>query len=357
LLLTFAIPVFNDAAALRLTLSSVLAASDVKPDTVEIIVSDNHSEDDSFQVAQMLLSGIADTKALRQATNLGFAGNLRILSELATGRYIWFLGAGDTLMPGQLKHIINALQETKPDFGVVTGMFEYQQKWRNLPNLRSFTISDARSFSTTALFSHAVSLNIISRKVMDHYWESTASKETFSGGGEGDNIEGNLEGPKSAVREIHWPHLEAVCQTIIDNESASIKWMEYDGLSVLLGKNKNGDWDKRPSALEVFRQWAEIVRLCHRSLPKSRWLSEMNTKLHGSHLLQFLFMLRKDETIARTAILKQILSMPIGPGIKIASATVTMLPKAVVGLLVYGRGFFLKILGLVSDKTQIPKSD
>lgn len=355
MLLTFAIPVFNDSEGLRLTLSSVLAASDLEPNTVEIVVSDNHSDDNSFQVAQKLLAGTPDTVVVRQESNLGFAGNLKALTKIAKGRYVWFLAAGDLLIPGQLKYLAGALRQTNPDFGVVNGMFEYHQTWKSLPILHSYSSSNSHSFSKAALYSHAVSLNIISRNVLEHYWERCASEKSAFGTGKETYEPFNSQEAVSSNREVHWPHLEAVSQTIIDNETGSITWMEYEGLSVLLGKNKNGDWDKRPSALEVFRQWAEIVSLTHRALPKSQWLSDMNTKLHGFHLLQFLFMIRKDQTIGGVSTLRQAVSMPIGPGIKIAAATVALLPKGLVNLLVYGRKFWLGIRSLSFGKTRHPR--
>ena len=355
MLLTFAIPVFNDSEGLRLTLSSVLSSNDLGQNAIEIIVSDNHSEDDSFQVAEKLLAGTPDTVVVRQDLNLGFAGNLKALTNLAKGRYVWFLAAGDLLIPGQLKYLAAALHQTNPDFGVVNGMFEYHQTWRSLPTSHSYSSSNSQSFSKTVLYSHAVSLNIISRKVLEHYWGARSSGNSPFGLGKESVTPHDSQQPVSSNREVHWPHLEAVCQTILDDVTGSITWMEYEGLSVLLGKNKNGDWDKRPSALEVFRQWAEIVSLTHRALPKSQWLSELNTKLHGFHLLQFLFMIRKDETIGGMSTLRQALSMPIGPGIKIAAATVALLPKGLVNLIVYGRKFWLSIRNLSFAKTRYSK--
>jgi glycosyltransferase involved in cell wall biosynthesis len=355
LILTFAIPVFNDPEALRLTLSSVFAASDVPPNTFEVIVSDNHSDDDSFQVAQVLLQSISNSKAVRQESNLGFAGNLKALTELATGEYIWFLAAGDLLMPDQLKKIAEALVKTKPDFGVVNGLFEYHQNWRSFPTLHSYSTSDANNFSTTPLFSHAISLNIISRKVMNHYWETRFFKRKPSGVGQESEGSYAFHQPGSPPRETHWPHLEAVCQTIIDDSSGSVKWMEYQGLSVLLGRNKNGDWDKRASALEVFGQWADIIDLTNQALPKSHWLSEMNRKLHGRHLLEFLFGLRKDGTLGKITMLKQALAMPIRLQIKVASATVALLPKLVIRFLVCTRGLWIKIRGPVQARIRLHK--
>jgi glycosyltransferase involved in cell wall biosynthesis len=341
LLLTFAIPVFNDSEALRQTLSSILAATDIAPGTVEIVVSDNHSEDDSFQVAQSLLVGVAHARAVRQDSNLGFSGNLSRLTQLARGEYIWFLAAGDFLVPDQLRYILNALLATKPDFGVVNGVFEYHQAWKTLPVSRSYSISGGKEVSSTPLFSHAVSLNIISRKVMTHYWDSNFSALENSRSNSG---QATLT-PKADLddRHTHWPHLEAVCQTVIDNEPGSMRWLEYHGLSVLLGRNKNGDWDKRESALAVFSQWAEIIRLTHKALPASLWMAEMNRKLHGRHLLSFLFMLRKDETIGRFSLIKQSLALPIKLHVKSAAIVTVLLPKSTISFLVVSRRLLLKL--------------
>jgi hypothetical protein len=220
-------------------------------------------------------------------------------------------------------------------------MFEYQQAWKTLPVSRSYSSSSGKEVSSTSLFSHAVSLNIISRRAMTHYWDSNFSAL--------ENIRSNSGRVTSTLkadldeRHTHWPHLEAVCQTVIDKESGSVKWLEYHGLSVLLGRNKNGDWDKRESALAVFSQWAEIIRLTHKALPASLWLADMNSKLHGRHLLAFLFMLRKDETIGRLSLIKQSLALPIKLHVKTGAIATVLLPKSAISLLVVSRRLLLKL--------------
>ena len=341
LLITIAIPVFNDSDGLRKTLSTVLAAYSLEPERIEILVSDNNSDDNSFQVAQTVLSGTEGTRVVKQDSNLGFSGNLRSLTELAKGEYIWFLAAGDYLLPDQVPYIINALLDTKPDFGVVNGAFEYHNDWKSLDVSRSYLASNCSEASSTPLFNHAVSLNILSRKVMSDYYSSDFNTLVQ----DGINNLPTINPPKAELVQYicHWPHLEAVCQAVTDKKSGTLVWLEYRGLSVLLGRNVNGSWDKKESALEVFRQWAAIARLTHEALPISLWLAEMNRILHGRHLLAFLFMLRKDETIGRLSILRQSFSMPIKLHIKVGALFIVLLPKALVSLLVSSRGLVLKI--------------
>jgi glycosyltransferase involved in cell wall biosynthesis len=346
LLITFAIPVFNDSDGLRKTLSTVLAALHLDPERIEILVSDNHSDDNSFEVAQTVLSGIAGTRAIKQDSNLGFSGNLRSLTELANGEYIWFLAAGDFLVPDQVPFIIDALLEKRPDFGVVNGTFEYHDNWQSLPVSRSYIISSSRETSSTPLFNHAVSLNILSRKVMTHYFNSRfVSLEDAKV-----KMLHTVIPSKAALDEpiCHWPHLEAVSQAVTEKGPEPLKWVEYRGLSVVLGRNVNGSWDKKTSAIEVFSQWAAITRLTHEALPTSDWLAEMNSILHGKHLLAFLFMLRKDETVGRLSTFRQTLAMPVKLHVKAAALIIVLLPKSIVSLLVLSRGLVLKTTSLWS---------
>lgn len=108
-LVTVITPTYNAGEKLELTIESVLAQ---RRDLFEYIIVDGASTDGSVAIAQR------------------YAGSLRLLSEpdkgvydamnkgidLARGRFLYFLGAGDTLRPDAIEAISEHLQIDHPSF-------------------------------------------------------------------------------------------------------------------------------------------------------------------------------------------------------------------------------------------------
>ena len=94
-ILTIAIPNFNQAENLRAQKKFIDSLSPYLTDgTVEVLVSDNNSSDDSLSA---LAHWPKETKVFSNQENLGFGGNIERLAQLSRGSWILFLGAGDVL--------------------------------------------------------------------------------------------------------------------------------------------------------------------------------------------------------------------------------------------------------------------
>ena len=102
------IPTYCRHDLLRRALNSVLA-QDFGP--MEIIVSDNASEDGSWEKTSGL--GELDPRVIvrRNGKNLGWTGNLNECVKAARGKYLVFLCDDDALMPGMIPESYGFMEE------------------------------------------------------------------------------------------------------------------------------------------------------------------------------------------------------------------------------------------------------
>lgn len=118
--LSVIVPNKNDARFLRRCIESVVT-QDVPPD--EFIILDDESTDDSVQVIEAAIEGYPFARLVRNPKNLGAGGvnNANKGLRLATGKFIYFLGANDFVLPGLFRRMKQAL-EANPDAGLWSAM-------------------------------------------------------------------------------------------------------------------------------------------------------------------------------------------------------------------------------------------
>jgi glycosyltransferase involved in cell wall biosynthesis len=115
-LLTIAIPTWNRAESLRVALQLLLPQMRRTGDRVQLVLSDNASDDATPEIAAEFKKAFPDVNFIsnRNATNLGFMGNLRACRALSTGRYFWLLSDDDYVIDGALEYIVRCLAEKQP---------------------------------------------------------------------------------------------------------------------------------------------------------------------------------------------------------------------------------------------------
>ena len=103
-LLSICIPTYNRAYRLNDLLA--LLVYEIKPlnGSVEVVVCDNCSTDDTRQVASQYKE-IRLVKYFRNSQNIGIASNIMHVPSLSTGKYCWIIGDDDLPKIGSISRI------------------------------------------------------------------------------------------------------------------------------------------------------------------------------------------------------------------------------------------------------------
>jgi abequosyltransferase len=111
-LLSIVIPTWNRCEILKLGLSRLLPQLLPFSDFVELVISDNCSNDETRSVIDDLLKNFKQLKFKynRNSENLGFFGNFKVCRALAQGRYIWVLSDDDFISEGVFRQLFETLR-------------------------------------------------------------------------------------------------------------------------------------------------------------------------------------------------------------------------------------------------------
>ena len=111
-LLSVAIPTYNRAEKLLLTLNNIAnQATEIELDKFEIIVSDNCSSDNTATILDKWMASNVEIscKINTNESNLGYDGNCHRAIELSSGKYVWLMADDDLLLDGGLKKVFGSL--------------------------------------------------------------------------------------------------------------------------------------------------------------------------------------------------------------------------------------------------------
>ncbi len=125
-LLSICISTFNRAAWLAVGLRNLQNLIPIPTDDIEILVCDNTSTDHTADVVQPYLSR-RDFKYVRNKTNVGMLGNLRVTAHHARGRYIWILGDDDLALPGSVDKILSIIR-TNQELALIYLNYSYTRE-------------------------------------------------------------------------------------------------------------------------------------------------------------------------------------------------------------------------------------
>lgn len=110
-LLSICIPTYNRSKYLIELLESLIPQ--ISPETeekIEVIISDNCSEDDTYEKLKKYLNNYSFIKYYKNEKNLGFDGNILKLVDLANGKYIQLMGDDDTYNNSAIQDILKELE-------------------------------------------------------------------------------------------------------------------------------------------------------------------------------------------------------------------------------------------------------
>ena len=129
-LLTISIPTWNRAPYLAINLEQLERQwPDVPAGTVELIVSNNASTDDTDKVVKDAIKRGMPIRYVANPENIGADANITQCFTMATGNYVIFFGDDDVIIDGGLALLVNRLSPA--DYGIVTiKPYGYNQDYR-----------------------------------------------------------------------------------------------------------------------------------------------------------------------------------------------------------------------------------
>ena len=117
-LLTVAIPTYNRSETLEKIL---LQLAEEKGELFQILVSDDSSSDGTETMVRRYQERLPRLIYHKNEVNLGYSGNVNKIYELSQTPYVWFLCDDDTVLPGAIQKIIDAIRKYQP----VVAVFNY----------------------------------------------------------------------------------------------------------------------------------------------------------------------------------------------------------------------------------------
>jgi glycosyltransferase involved in cell wall biosynthesis len=111
-LLTIAIPTYNRAEILNTSLSKLLSQVSEYKNDIEIVISDNASDDGTQEVITKHKEKHPELTIITylQSLNTGYFGNFKKCRELANGRYFWLLSDNEHISEGVIAFLIENIR-------------------------------------------------------------------------------------------------------------------------------------------------------------------------------------------------------------------------------------------------------
>lgn len=116
-LLSICIPIYNRLPYLERQLTRLLEDKDLFEEKIQLIVSDNCSEDDLSSCCRKYRDYGLNLTYNRNPINLGSNGNFEWCFENVKGKYTWLLGSDDIPVPGCVRKVIDQLE--REEYGLL----------------------------------------------------------------------------------------------------------------------------------------------------------------------------------------------------------------------------------------------
>ena len=139
--LSICISTYNRADWLSINLENLMRVSSSVKDSIEIIVCDNCSNDDTPHILKPFLNH-ENFRYYRNSANIGMLGNLPQTASLARGDYVWLIGDDDLLHKGALERVLDIIKTETPD--IINVNYAYS------PNSLPPTIESLDNYLSTA---------------------------------------------------------------------------------------------------------------------------------------------------------------------------------------------------------------
>lgn len=132
IILSICIPTYNRANYLKICLSVIMPQIGLN-DPIEIIVSDNFSTDDTLNI----ISEYIDHPRfilIKQSKNVGpIINGIEIIKKYANGKFCWYVGDDDYIMPGAIKNILKLISNNSDVDFFYVDIENYELDKLNIP--------------------------------------------------------------------------------------------------------------------------------------------------------------------------------------------------------------------------------
>lgn len=116
--ISICVPTFERSEFLDYLLANILEQVGEDSELVQVVVSDNFSQDSTWSIIDKFQHRSLNLKYLRSYKNLGFTGNLNAAVGGSNGKYCWLMGDDDALRPGAISFIAELLRINSPDVAI-----------------------------------------------------------------------------------------------------------------------------------------------------------------------------------------------------------------------------------------------
>jgi len=168
-LLTIGIPTYNGSKYIASTIATIYSQDGYSKDEVEILISDNNSDDNTKQIISELQKQYPDTISYYlNKTNIGYDKNVNNLFKKASGKYVQILGDDDYFTSNSsLSELIEQLR--KNDFSVLlfSSIFENIDSCKKTTNIitkENTACHDGNEFFKISKWSTAAVSSIVVKK-------------------------------------------------------------------------------------------------------------------------------------------------------------------------------------------------
>jgi len=182
-MLTIAIPTFNRVERLINCLSALDAelTRDVYDTEIEVIVSDNFSQDTTWSYLQnfKFTNGRIRFTALKNDKNLGSVANIKKIIVASRGAHILWCTDDDYILPGSLRYLVTLIKDKNPSY-LKTSLIMYLENSKEASYYGSRTDLwhpefSARNFMGIFKYSHILTGTIISKEIAEAWLELDSS--------------------------------------------------------------------------------------------------------------------------------------------------------------------------------------
>jgi glycosyltransferase involved in cell wall biosynthesis len=121
--LSIAIPTYNGACSIREVLDNIIAQLDNIDESIEVVVSDKASTDQTAEIVSMVQMTYPFIKYFRNEANLGADRNIDLAVRRSKGEFVWLFSDHDGIKDGGLKRVVEVIDKN-PDIAAVFVNYE-----------------------------------------------------------------------------------------------------------------------------------------------------------------------------------------------------------------------------------------